>query len=92
LCGENSKREWQIEGRAFLARVGGREVDGHLASGEIEAGIFERGLDAIERLFDRALGQADQTMRRHPGADVDFDFDRERVNANQRTRYYACVQ
>ena len=92
LRGENSERERKIERRAFLARVGGREVDSHLARREIEAGIFQRRLDAIERLLDRALGQADQPMRRHSGADVDFDFDRKRVNANQRARYYACVQ
>ena len=92
LRGENSKRERKIERRAFLARVGGREVDSHLARREIEAGIFERRLDPIERLLDRALGQPDQAMRRHAGADVDFDFDRKRVNPNQRAGYYACVQ
>ncbi len=92
LRGENSERQRQIERRSFLARVGRREIDRHLARREIEAGIFQRRLDPIERLLDRALGQPDEPMRRHSGADVDFDFDRKRVNPNQRARYYACVQ
>ena len=92
LRGKNSERERKIERRAFLARVGRREVDRHLARREIEAGIFERRLDAIERLLDRALGQPDQAMRRNAGADINLDFDWKCVNANQRAGYYACVQ
>ena len=92
LCGENPERERKIERRSFLARVGGREIDGHLAGGKIEAGIFERRFDPVERLLDRALGEADEPMRRNPGADVDLNFHRKRINADQRTRYNACVQ
>jgi hypothetical protein len=92
LRSKNSKRQRQIECRALFARICRREVDSHLTRWEIEAGIFQRRLDPIERLLDRALGQADETMRRYSGADVDFDFDRKRVNPNQRARYYACMQ
>ena len=92
LRGQDSQRQRKIECRALLARVGGREVDSHLAGWKFEARILERRLDPIERLFDRALGQPDQPMRRSAGADIDFDFDWKRVNPDQRTGYYACVQ
>ena len=89
---ENSQRQRQVERRAFLARVGGREVDSHLARRKFEARIFQSRLDPIERLLDRTLGQPDESMRRDARADIDFDFDRKRINANQRAGYYACVQ
>ena len=44
-------------------------------NGEVEAGIGERGDDAVARFFHRGVGQADDDDQRVAIAGVDFDFD-----------------
>jgi len=83
LTAENAERHRQIEGRAFFANIGGREIYGDaLRRGKIERAIFQRGLDALAAFFHGVIGQADDgkfalTIR----ADVNFDFDEIGVNA-----------
>ena len=43
----------------FLLHIGGREVDRGAAQGEVEAGIGERGADAVARFFHGGIGQPD---------------------------------
>ena len=82
--GQHAERDGQIEARPFLFHVGGREIDGRAAHREFEAGIGERGGDAVARFLHRGVRQADDDDQRVAPAGVDLDFDRIRFNAIER--------
>ena len=81
---QHPQRDGQIETRPFLFHVGGREVDGRAAHRKFEAGIGERGRDAVARFLHRGVRQADDDNQRVAPAGVDFDFDRIGFNAVER--------
>ena len=82
--GEHADGDGQIETRPFLLHVGGREVDGRAAHRKFEAGIGERGADAVARFLHRGVRQADDDDDRVAPAGVDFDFDGIRLDAIDR--------
>ena len=57
--GEHPNGDGQIKARPFLFHVGGREVDGGAAHRKFEAGIGERGGDAVARFLHGGVRQAD---------------------------------
>ena len=79
--GEHADGDGQVEARPFLFHVGGRKVDRGAAHREFEAGVGQRGGDAVARFFDRGIRQADDDDDGVAPAGIDFDFDRVRFDA-----------
>jgi hypothetical protein len=75
LTAEKAVGHGELEGGAFLAHVGGREVDGDgLMAGIIETTIFESGFDALAAFLDGDVRKADDIeISGLAGANVDFD-------------------
>ena len=65
----------QVEARARLAHVRGREVHRDALLREVEPGVQQRRADPLARLADGAVRQPDERERREPAADVDLDGD-----------------
>lgn len=82
--GQQTDRHRQVEGRAILADIGRRQVNGDPAVGKIVAGVFDSGFDAVLAFLDRAFRQADRGKLRQTLGDVDFDLDTIRIDADQR--------
>ena len=76
----------QVEAGAFLAHVGGREIDGDAFVGIAEAGVDERALDALAAFPDGDVGHADHDgIPRVAGCEhVDFDIDQVSIDAVNR--------
>ena len=79
--GEEAERDGQVERRALLAHVGGGEVHGDGAARHGEAGVLERGPDAVAALAHGAVGQAHHGPPRQVGFDVGLDLDGQRVDS-----------
>ena len=73
--GENAERDREIERRAGLADVGGRQIDRDPVLGELEAGIPYGAPDAIAALANARVRQAHDSESRQAERDVDFDVD-----------------
>ena len=73
----------QIEPRALLAHVGRRQIDGDRFVGIAEAGIEQRGLDALAAFAHRRIGHADrdEIARAAAGVHVHLDVDQVRFNS-----------
>ena len=83
LAASEPQRHGQIERRAFLANIRGREIDGdEVGSGKIESAIAQRGADALAAFFHRNVREADDgEMTFEGGRNVDFDFNQIGVDA-----------
>ena len=79
--GQHADGDGQIEARPFLFHVGGREIDGRAAHRKFEAGIGQRGRDAVARFLHRRVRQTDDDDEGVAPAGVDLDFDRKGFNA-----------
>ena len=66
---QNSQQNWQIVERAALAGVSGREVQRDAADRKLEAAVFDRSADALARLPDRRIRQADDLKGRQAVGD-----------------------
>jgi hypothetical protein len=83
---KESEGDGEFEGVAFLAEVGGGEVDDEATGGEAVAAVVEGGADAVDGFADGGVGEADDG-----GAGallhvdflgvIDFDFAGEGVDA-----------
>ena len=73
--GEQPDGDREVEARARLAHVRGREVDRDAHERELEARVLDRRAHALPRLPDRAVGQAHERERRQPAAYVHLDGD-----------------
>ena len=82
--GEDAERDRQVEGGPLFPDAGRSEVHRHATGRVLEAGVPERGADAVARLAHRPVGQADGGRVRQPGGDVDFDVDDQGVDAAER--------
>ena len=80
---QNAERHGQIESRAFLADIGGREVDGDGFVGIAEARIEQGGLDALAALAHGGVGHADrdEIARVAAGVHIHLDVDQVRFDS-----------
>ena len=76
---QDAERHGQIETRAFLADVGGRQVNGHGFVGVTEARIQQRGLDALPALAHGRIGHADSDEIARVAAGVHIHLDVNQV-------------
>ena len=88
--GQHAERDGQVEARPFLFHVGGREVDGRAAHRKFEAGIGERGRDAVARFLHRGVRQADDDDQGVAPTGVDLDFDGIGFDAVERRGTNPC--
>jgi len=56
---EDADGDGEIEAGALFFEVGGSEVDGDAGGGKVEAGVLDGGADAVARLADCSVGEAD---------------------------------
>ena len=73
--GEDADRGRQIEGGAFLADVGGRQVDRDAVDGELEARVPDGGADPVAALAHGRVGKTDGAERGQARGDVHLDED-----------------
>ena len=80
---ENAERHRQVEPRAFLADVGGSQIDGDALVGVAEAGVDQSALDALAAFAHGHVGHADDhgVARVALGKHVHLNVDEVRVNA-----------
>ena len=81
---EDADGDGEVEAGAFFLEVGGREVDGDAGGGKVEAGVLDGGADAVARLADGGVGEADGGEGFFLGFDageVDFHVDDVCVDA-----------
>jgi hypothetical protein len=83
--GEQSERNGQVEGRACLADIGGREVDRDAVGRELEARVSNGGPHAIAALANGRVGQTDHGEVGEAERYVDLDMHRVGVHAEDRS-------
>ena len=87
---EDADRDRQVEGGAFLADIGGRQVDGDAVDRELEARVADGGADPVAALAHGRVGEADGVEGGQPRGDVHLHEDgggldpAERGGANAR--------
>jgi hypothetical protein len=87
---EDAERNGQVEAPAVLGEVGGCEIDGDAACGQLEAGIDESGADALLALLHLGAGEADDAEAGQPAAQMHLDRDRRRLQRNLRPAGDPC--
>ncbi len=84
--GQQRQRDRQVEARALLLQLGGREVDGRLVPGPLELGGLDAAAHALLRFLTGAIDEADECERRHAALDVRLDLDAPRLEADEGER------
>ena len=87
--GEDTEGDRQVERRALLPDVGGRQVHGDPVQGEGETGVADRGAHALAALAHGGVRQAHRGEGRQAGRDVHFDTHERRFHADERCREHA---
>jgi hypothetical protein len=77
-------REREVDGDAGLAHGRGREVDGDLSAGLLEAAVLERRADSLAGLAHAGVRQSDERERRDPVGEVDFDIQDAGIDPERR--------
>ncbi len=87
LAGSNQQPDGdrKIVGRAFLAQIGRRQVDGNAPVRKREAGVLHRGLNAFAAFLHGGIRQADNNKRRHAVGYVHFRLDHGAVETDHCT-------
>ena len=60
---------------AFLAQVGGSEIDDDGLGIQVEAAVLDRGAHPLTALANRGVGKSHDLHLRESVMDVDFDLD-----------------
>ena len=84
--GEDTEGDRQVERRALLPDVGGRQVHGDPVQGEGEAGVADRGAHALAALAHGGVWQAHRGEGRQAARDVDLDADERSLHSHKRSR------
>lgn len=81
---EHAEGDWQIEGGAFLADVGGGEVDDSAVGGQLVAAVCDSGANAFEGFLHRGIRQADDLGGGEAACgDVDLDFAGDGLDSDE---------
>jgi hypothetical protein len=81
---EDADRGRQVEGGAFLAEIGGGEVDGDALDRELEARVVDGGAHPVAALANGRVGEADRAEGRQARCDVHLDEDGGGLDAAER--------
>ena len=76
---QQAQRDRQVEMRAFLGQVGGRQVDGDPLGRQRQADRGQRGAHPLAAFGDRLVGQADDDEGGQPGGELDLHLDGARL-------------
>jgi hypothetical protein len=82
--GEDAEGDGQVDGGAFLAEVGGGEVDGDPIGRKDNACVPDRGANALATLPYRLVRQTDGRERRKAAGDVDLDAHERCFHTDER--------
>src|ERR1035437_158849 len=85
-AGEHRACECQIEARAGLWQISGREIRRYASGRELESGVADRGRQPPLPLAPRRVGESDDRKARQTRADVDLDVDVPGVQSVDRER------
>ena len=88
--GQNGQGDWQIETRAFLAKLGRRQVDGNPMSRPLQLRGGNPAAHTMLGLLAGAVSQADERECRQAVLKVRLDVDPARVEPDQRMRNRSC--
>jgi hypothetical protein len=72
---EHRQGDGEVEVVAFLAQVGGSEIDDDGLGFQVEAAVLDRGAHPLAALADRGVGKSHDLDLRESVMDVDFDLD-----------------
>ena len=85
LVGDQHRQgDGEVEMVAFLAQVGGSEIDDDGLGIQIEAAVLDRGAHPLAALAHRGIGEAHDLDLGESVVDVDFDLDGACFNAPRR--------
>ncbi len=82
--GKEGERDREVVGGALFAEMGGSEVHGDAAGRDLEAGVPERGADAVFALADARVRETHGLRVRDAGREVDLDLHGVRVDTDER--------
>ena len=74
--GQHAQSDRQIEVRAFLGQIGGRQVAGDALGRQCKPDRGERRAHPLAAFGDRLVGEADDDERRQARRQLDLDLDR----------------
>ena len=80
---EDADGDREVEIRALLFEIGGREIDGDFVGRELSAAVFERGTHPLAALLDGGVGQPGQ-----PVVDIRFHLDGYAVQTVERKAHH----
>ncbi len=87
--GEQTERDRQVEMRAFLGQIGGREIDHDPLGRQREPHRRDRPAHALAALANRLVAEPDHVEPRQAGDQLHLDLDRARLEPEIRHRGYA---
>jgi hypothetical protein len=87
---EERERDREVEPRALLAQLGGREIDRDAPVGEAQLGGRDAAAHAFARLLAGPVGEADDREAGNAVADVRLDVDAPRLETDERMGDRAC--
>ena len=82
----DGNRDRKVEGGAFLAHLGRRQVDRETRVRKLEPAVADRRTNALASLLDRCRREADQHECDLTPPDVSLDMDGPRVQADEHAR------
>jgi hypothetical protein len=80
----------EVEVVAFLAQIGGSEIDDDGLELQVEAAVLDRGSHPLAALADRGIGESHDLNLWESVVDVDFDLDGACLNAPRRGCSGSC--
>jgi hypothetical protein len=87
---QDGEGDREVEAGSLLPQLGGSEIDGDPAPGELELGRRDPAAHAFARLLAGAVGEAHDRERRQAVLDVRLDLDPAGLEADERVRDRAC--
>src|SRR5450759_1021606 len=88
---EDADGHGEIEERAFLAKIGRREVHRDTVRRKVEAGISDGALDALASLLDSCVRESHDRKNRQAVGDVDLDLHGMGRQADDTNTRYSCI-
>ena len=87
---QDADGDGQVVGRAGFLQVGGSQVDGDAAHGELAAAVADGGADSLLGFLHGGVGQADDVKGGQAGGDVGFGLNNLAVQTDDGAGLSGC--